>query len=171
MCHVTHYLFGKEAAEYYNNEGIDQLVKKIGYFNMTPHTFDVETDPTGDSLLCAADGQDGWTTMTEEDYQILTEAMYSSTSGNKKYYTLFEPNENNQIGVIAMVDLDDQDLTISLIEKACQQHFDEEVEVNRESFTNACVFLSKNPTITFEVTLIDSDTETDVEFAETWIVA
>ena len=78
MDHVTYYLFGKEASDFYNENGVLALIDKIGAFSMLPHAFNAESDPTGDSLLCAADGWDGWTDMAKEDYEELSAAIEAS---------------------------------------------------------------------------------------------
>jgi hypothetical protein len=82
------------------------------------------------------------------------------------YYSLFEPRENNQIGTIA---IENMDQLKPMIEQACKHYFDEECIVNLEDLDKLLPYFKKCPTITFDISLPDNDGKTKVEMAETWI--
>ena len=101
-------------------------------------------------------------------YIVKTVKMFSKPNNEKesfKYYSLFDPAENNQIGTISCTK--NEDLK-PLIEAACTYHFDEVCTIDQKAIDKEFHLLSKCPTITLEVQF-DSGNSAEIELAETWM--
>ena len=83
----------------------------------------------------------------------------------KIYYTLSQANDN-QIGTIEV--LKPEQLK-PLIEKACSPHFCEDCIVDQKDLDKQLSLLKKCPTITFNVSLPESEGTAKVEMTQTWI--